>query len=106
MDNLTNVGESVLTEKLTLKDGRQIPKVGLGTWKMTESEVMEQAIDNAIACGYKHFDTAEMYENEHLVGAALKKACAKYGVKRQDLWITAKIPPWRMNYESAKESIQ
>ena len=49
---------------------------------MTESEVMEQAIDNAIACGYRHFDTAEMYENEHLVGAALKKACVKYGVKR------------------------
>jgi diketogulonate reductase-like aldo/keto reductase len=41
-----------------------------------------------------------------MVGKALAKACEKYGVKREDLWITSKIPPYLMDYENGKESIR
>ena len=40
-----------------------------------------------------------------MVGKAIKKACEKYGIKREELWITTKIPPHKMDYENAKISI-
>ena len=80
--------------------------LGLGTWKMTDSSTLDTAIDAAIESGYRHFDCAELYENEQLVGDALKKACDKYGVKREQIWITSKIPPYMMEPEAAKECIR
>lgn len=59
---------------------------------------MDPAIDAAIEVGYRHFDTAESYENEALLGAALKKALAKHGLTREDIWITSKVPPWKMDH--------
>jgi diketogulonate reductase-like aldo/keto reductase len=38
--------------------------VGLGTWKMTDLSTLDTAIDAAIESGYRHFDCAELYENE------------------------------------------
>lgn len=96
---------AILTDKLILADGRAMPFVGMGTWKMTTPEVMEPAVDAAIEVGYRLFDTAESYENEEILGVALKKALEKYGLKREDIWITTKIPPWKMDHENAKESI-
>lgn len=72
---------------------------------MTDQETLDQAIDAAIEGGYRHFDCAELYENETMVGLALKKACDKYKITREQLWITSKIPPYMMDYESAKECI-
>jgi diketogulonate reductase-like aldo/keto reductase len=40
-----------------------------------------------------------------MVGKALVKACARYGVKREELWLTSKIPPYQMDYEAGKECI-
>ena len=72
---------------------------------MTDQGTLDTAIDAAIEGGYRHFDCAELYENEQLVGLALKKACEKYGVTREQLWITSKIPPYMMDYDSAKECL-
>jgi len=52
-----------------------------------------------LEAGYRHIDTAESYENEEIVGKALKKAMEKHGVKREDLWITTKVAIWNMNYD-------
>lgn len=96
---------NILQTKVKLSDGREIPQIGLGTWKVTSLEEVEQAIDYAVSAGYRHFDTAEAYENEEQVGKGLKKALLKYGLKREDIWLTTKIAVWQMSYEGAKESM-
>lgn len=45
----------------------EIPKIGFGTWKLWGSECVE-AVKSAIEVGYRHIDTARMYENEKQVG--------------------------------------
>ena len=59
-----------------------------GTWPL-KGAVLAQAIRDAIAAGYRAFDTAQGYGNEADVGAAL----AQSGVARQDLCITTKVMP-------------
>lgn len=65
-----------------------IPKIGLGTYKMT-GNVGQQAIQNAIEVGYRHIDTAKMYENETEVGQAIKNST----VDRNEIFLTTKIWP-------------
>ena len=49
------------------------------------------AIDAAIGTGYRHIDTAAIYGNEKAVGYGVSMAMKKYGVKRDDLFITTKV---------------
>ncbi len=58
-----------LSKKLT--NGREIPLVGLGTWKATGKEV-ERTVRVALELGYRHIDTAKIYLNEKRVGAAIR----------------------------------
>lgn len=73
---------------LVLANDVQIPRLGLGLYKVTTEEVPE-VIQSAIAAGYRHFDTAALYKNEEAIGAAL----AASGVPRSELFITSKLPP-------------
>ena len=52
---------------------------------------MSKAIEIAIESGYRHIDCAIVYGNEKEVGAALAEAMKKYGVKREELFITTKV---------------
>lgn len=60
----------------------------------------------AMEAGYRHFDCAEMYENEDKIGIALEKGLKACGVKREEIWITSKVPPYMMDYENAKECVK
>jgi diketogulonate reductase-like aldo/keto reductase len=70
----------------------RIPAVGLGTWgsDAVPGETVAAAVREAAAIGYRHFDCASVYGNEHLIGPALKAIQAS-GVKREELWITSKL---------------
>jgi 2,5-diketo-D-gluconate reductase B len=68
--------------------GIALPRLGLGTFRM-QGDVCRAAVESALALGYRHIDTAEMYGNEEAIGAAL----AATGVKRSDLHITTKVWP-------------
>jgi 2,5-diketo-D-gluconate reductase B len=70
--------------------GLHMPKLGLGTFKMTGAECAE-AVQAALALGYRHIDTAEMYGNEDAVGEAL----AATSVPRADIHVTTKV--WHTN---------
>jgi diketogulonate reductase-like aldo/keto reductase len=83
-----------LSSTLTLSNGVKIPYIGFGTWKMPD-EVVEEAVSNAIACGYRHIDTASAYFNEAGVGKGIKKS----GIKREELFITSKLPNAQHGYE-------
>lgn len=63
-----------------------MPQVAMGTWPMNDAET-EQASLQAIELGYRHFDTAENYENEAGVGAAVRKC----GLDRSELFVTTKF---------------
>ncbi len=68
----------------------EIPVLGLGTWQLQGDEG-RKAVINALNTGYRHIDTAEAYNNQEMIGAAINQA----GVKREDLFIASKV--WRSN---------
>lgn len=78
--------------KIKLNDGREIPQIGLGTWKMFDEKECRQAVGWALEAGYRHIDTAQLYKNEQFVGAALQES----GIPRSDVFITTKI--WMDNF--------
>jgi alcohol dehydrogenase (NADP+) len=78
--------------KRVLYTGAEIPAIGLGTFgsdRFSGQQVAE-AVLGAAAVGYRHFDCASVYGNEHLIGQSFREIL-KGGIKRQDLWITSKL---------------
>lgn len=65
----------------------EMPRFGLGVYKMTDKEAAVEAMITAIQSGYKAIDTATVYDNEAEVGEAVRNS----GVKRQELFITSKV---------------
>ena len=84
--------------------GAEIPKLGFGTWKL-KGEDATSAVETALSTGYRHIDTAQVYENEGEVGAALRTS----GVAREDVFVTTKV--WMDRFaagdleDSVKESL-
>jgi 2,5-diketo-D-gluconate reductase B len=68
--------------------GARIPLVGLGTWEL-RGRICARVVEQALRLGYRHVDTAEMYDNEREVGEALRAS----GVARADVFLTTKIWP-------------
>jgi 2,5-diketo-D-gluconate reductase B len=68
--------------------GARIPLVGLGTWEL-RGRICARIVEQALRLGYRHIDTAEMYDNEREVGEALRAS----GVGRDAVFITTKIWP-------------
>ena len=75
-----------------LASGARMPGIGLGTFgsDAVDGNAIAEAVLDAGRLGYRHFDCAAVYSNEHLVGPALQKLMAS-GVKREELWITSKL---------------
>jgi 2,5-diketo-D-gluconate reductase B len=68
--------------------GARIPVQGLGTWDL-RGRVCARVVEQALRLGYRHIDTAQMYDNEREVGEGLHAS----GVKRSDVFVTTKIWP-------------
>ena len=68
--------------------GAKIPLVGLGTWEL-RGRACARIVEQALRLGYRHVDTAEMYDNEREVGEGVHAS----GVKRADIFVTTKIWP-------------
>jgi diketogulonate reductase-like aldo/keto reductase len=68
--------------------GAEIPSIALGTGRL-RGDVLLQAVDAALTCGYRHIDTAAKYGNEAEVGAAISSAA----LPRSELFITTKAMP-------------
>ena len=87
--------------KFFSKNNNLIPSIGLGTWDL-RGNVGEKVIEEAIDVGYRHIDTAQMYENEFDVGDGVKQS----GVDREDVFITTKLSSTNMNMGQAVESFE
>ena len=71
----------------TLHNGVEMPRFGLGVYKMTDKEAAVEAMITAIGEGYGAIDTATIYDNEVEVGEAVRNS----GVNREELFITSKV---------------
>lgn len=71
---------------VTFNDGHAIPQIGLGVWKATD-ETAATAVAAALGAGYRHIDTAAIYENESGVGTGMVQA----DVARADIFLTTKL---------------
>jgi diketogulonate reductase-like aldo/keto reductase len=85
---------------ITLNNGVKMPILGFGVFQITDLEVCESSIIEAINCGYRLVDTASSYHNEIAVGKAIKKC----DVPREELFITTKLWVQDVSYEKAKKA--
>lgn len=92
----------MLKQNYELYNGVKIPKMGLGTWQTQDGEVAYNAVLWALEAGYRHIDTAMAYGNEASVGRAIKDS----GVKREEIFVTTKLPAECKGYEVAKECFE
>jgi 2,5-diketo-D-gluconate reductase B len=93
-----------LAMNLVEANGAKIPALGLGTWEL-RGRTCARIVEQALRLGYRHIDTAQVYENEREVGEGLRASA----VKRDDVFVTTKV--WPSNFapkdleRSAKESL-
>src|SRR5712664_4903384 len=67
-------------------NGTKIPAIGLGTWEL-RGRTCARIVEQALRLGYRHIDTAQVYENEREVGEGLRAS----GVRRDDVFVTTKV---------------
>jgi len=85
-------------------NGAKIPAIGLGTWEL-RGRTCARLVEQALRLGYRHIDTAQVYENEREVGEGLRAS----GIKRDELFVTTKV--WTTHFapndleRSTKESL-
>jgi len=72
-------------------NGATIPALGFGTFRISEDDV-KRIVPKALETGFRHIDTAQIYENEAAVGEAIELS----SVPRQDIFLTTKV--WVSNY--------
>ncbi len=82
---------------ITLNNGVEMPRLGLGTWQIRDGKPVRQAIEWALEAGYRHIDTAAMYGNERGVGQAVRES----GLPREELFVTTKLWNDDHGYEPA-----
>ena len=85
-------------------NGAKIPAIGLGTWEL-RGRTCARLVEQALRLGYRHIDTAQVYENEREVGEGLRAS----RVRRDDVFVTTKV--WTTHFapndleRSARESL-
>lgn len=79
-----------------LNNGVRMPMVGFGTYQITDAAECERSVVSAVEAGYRLIDTAQVYDNERAVGAAVRAS----GLPRDELFITSKV--WFGNHKSGE----
>src|SRR6201989_3049288 len=85
-------------------NGAKTPVLGLGTWEL-RGRTCARLVEQAIKLGYRHIDTAQIYENEREVGEGIRAS----GIRRDEIFLTTKV--WTTHFapndleRSAKESL-
>lgn len=91
-----------LIKKISLSNSVSIEQLGFGTFKIVDQQEANNAIMTALNDGYRSFDTAQLYNNEKILGEAF----ANSGVARQDLFLTTKVSNLNQGYELTLKSVE
>ena len=87
-------------EYIKLRNGNELPAIGLGTWQITDRELMSEIVGAAYKEGYRLIDSAAAYSNE----IALSKAIATNGVPREDIILSDKVWNTSRGYDDVQEA--
>lgn len=91
-----------MKQSIQLNHGQEaIPTIGLGVFKVEDGNTVIDAVVEAIRQGYRHIDTAAVYENEKGVGIGIRKGMEMANISRDDLFITSKLWNADQGYDSA-----
>jgi diketogulonate reductase-like aldo/keto reductase len=90
----------VLNESYTLSNEVTIPKLGLGTWMIDDTNVAT-IVKEALAIGYRNIDTAQAYGNERGVGEGVRQST----VAREEIFVTTKLAAEIKDYDEAVKAI-
>ena len=85
-----------MVPSLTLHDGVEIPQLGFGVFQVPPEDT-QRVVEEALAAGYRHIDTAAAYRNEKGVGAAI----AASGIPREEVFVTTKLWNEQQGFDSA-----
>ncbi|CAG5439181.1 2,5-diketo-D-gluconic acid reductase A [Streptococcus pneumoniae] len=85
-----------------LNNGVEIPVLGFGTFKAKDGEEAYRAVLEALKAGYRHIDTAAIYQNEESVGQAIKDS----GVPREEMFVTTKLWNSQQTYEQTRQALE
>ena len=89
-------------QKVLLNNGVEMPILGFGVFQVTNAEVCERSVYEALRTGYRLIDTAAAYLNEDAVGKAIRRS----GVAREELFVTTKLWIQDAGYQSAKAAFE
>ena len=87
---------------IKLNDGHTIPQIGFGLWQVKDENEFDMAFNTALKTGYRHFDSAQSYGNEHMLGEAWNKS--KF--KREELFLTTKINVKNFGHDRVISSVE
>lgn len=93
---------TVLQEDFPLSNGVRLPKLGFGTWQITDPQLAYDATSSALASGYRHIDTARVYGNEESIGQAIRDS----GIPRTELFVATKLPAEIKDHDEALGSFE
>lgn len=88
-------------ECFTLNNGVRMPVIGFGTWDIRGKPGI-RAVTDALEIGYRLIDTAQMYDNEEIIGQAVRES----GIPRRDIFITTKLYRPSTSYQKAEAGIE
>lgn len=86
---------------VTLSNGEQMPQLGFGTFLVAPIDA-RKAVSDALAAGYRHIDTAQMYHNEIPVGQALIES----GIPRHEIYLTTKLDNGNHRPDDARRTFE
>ena len=87
----------IFVNDAVFSNGVRIPMIGFGTYHATD-ELGQSVLEEALRCGYRSFDTAVLYRNEEMLGAAIEAS----GVPRERLFLASKVPQNDLDRKSTR----
>ncbi|MEZ2413777.1 aldo/keto reductase [Muriicola sp. E247] len=97
MDKITD-----LKGGFTLHNGVKMPYFGLGVWQAKDGEEVINAVKWALNAGYRHIDTAAIYQNEEGVGIGIRES----GIPREDIFLVSKVWNTEQGYEATLKAFE
>lgn len=85
-----------------LKNGKEIPCIGYGTWQTPDGKIAAECVKEAIRVGYRHIDAAACYDNEVGVG----KGISESGIAREKLFVTSKVWNTERGYDKTMAAFE